>query len=92
MEIRMNQKIGVGAAVVVGAVTVVGTVAKAVSCYGRKRFYEGLDVGKLISDFTTAEKFTKDQAEMHRKYEKLKEKYEELSADYSDMRDFYEGE
>lgn len=99
MKIKMNKRIGIGAAVAVGVVAVVGAVAKAVSEYGRKNFYKGLDVGKLIGDFTTAEKFAHKQAELHRKYdslckehEKLREEYDELSAEYNDILGYYEGE
>lgn len=99
MRIKMNKKIGIGAAVAVGTFAVVSAVAKAVSEYGRKRFYKELDVGKLIGDFTTAEKFAHKQAELHRKYdslqrehEKLREEYDEISAEYSDILGYYEGE
>ena len=99
MKIRMNKKIGIGAAVAVGAVAIVGAVAKAFGEHGRKSFYKGLDVGKLIGDFTTAEKFAHRQAEMHRKYdalckehEVLKECYDDLSSEFDEMVDFYEGE
>lgn len=98
MKIKMNKKIGIGAAAV-GVVAVAGIIAKAVSEYGRNSFYKGLDVGKLIGDFTTAEKFSHKQAELHRKYdtlqrehEKLKEEYDELSAEYDDIFGYYEGE
>ena len=99
MKIRMNKKIGIGVAVAVGAVAVVGAVAKAFGEHGRKSFYKGFDTGKLIGDFTTAEKFAHRQAEMHRKYdalqcehEKLREEYDELSAEYNDILGYYEGE
>ena len=99
MRIKMNKKFGIGAAVAVGAVAVVGTVAKAFGEHGRKSFYKGLDVGKLIGDFTTAEKFAHKQAELHRKYdvlckehEHLREEYDELSAEYNDILGYYEGE
>ena len=99
MKIRMNKKIGIGASVAIGAVAVVGAVAKAFGEHGRKSFYKGLDVGKLIGDFTTAEKFAHKQAELHRKYddlqhenEKLREDYDELSAKYNDILGYYEGE
>ena len=99
MKIRMNKKIGIGAAVAVGAVAVVGAVAKAFGEHGRKSFYKGLDIGKLIGDFTTAEKFAHKQAELHRKYdvlckehEHLREEYDELSAEYNDILGYYEGE
>ena len=99
MKIRMNKKIGIGAAVAVGAVAVVGAVAKAFGEHGRKSFYKGLDIGKLIGDFTTAEKFAHKQAELHRKYdvlckehEQLREEYDELSAEYNEILGYYEGE
>ena len=99
MRIKMNKKIGIGAAVAVGAVAVVGAVAKAFGEHGRRSFYKGLDVGKLIGDFTTAEKFAHKQAELHRKYdvlckehEHLREEYDELSAEYNDILGYYEGE
>lgn len=99
MKIRMNKKIGIRVAVTVGAIAIVGAVAKAFGEHGRRSFYKGLDVGKLIGDFTTAEKFTHKQAELHRKYdtlqrehEKLKEEYDELSAEHNDILDYYEGE
>ena len=99
MKIRMNKKIGIGAAVAVGTVAVVGTVAKAFGEHGRKSFYKGLDMGKLIGDLTTAEKFSHKQTELHREYdtlqrehEKLREDYDELSAEYNDILGYYEGE
>ena len=99
MKIKMNKKFGIGAAVAVGAVAVVGAVAKAFGEHGRKSFYKGLDVGKLIGDFTTAEKFAHKQAELHRKYdvlckehEHLREEYDELSVEYNDILGYYEGE
>lgn len=99
MRIKMNKKISIGAAVAVGTFAVVSAVAKAFSEHGRKSFYKGLDVGKLIGDFTTAEKFAHKQAEMHRKYdalqcehEKLKEDYDEISAEYNEILEYYEGE
>ena len=99
MKIRMNKKIGIGAAVAVGTITVVGAVAKAFDEHGRRSFYKGFDTGKLIGDFTTAEKFAHKQAELHMKYdslqrehEKLREEYDELSAEYNDILGYYEGE
>lgn len=99
MRIKMNKKIGIGVAVAVGAVAIVGAVAKAFGEHGRKSFYKGFDTGKLIGDFTTAEKFAHKQAELHRKYddlqrelEKLREDYDELSAEYNDILGYYEGE
>ena len=95
----MNKKIGIGAAVAVGSVAIIGAIARAVTNYGTKYFYKGLDTGKLIGDFTTAEKFAHKQTELHRKYdalqrehEKLKEDYDELSAEYNDILGYYEGE
>ena len=99
MKIRMNKKIGIGAAVAVGAVAVVGAAAKAFDEHGRRNFYKGFDIGKLIGDFTTAEKFAHKQAELHRKYDALykehdilKECYDDLSSEFDEMVDFYEGE
>ncbi len=98
MKIKMNKKIGIGAAAV-GAIAVVGIIAKAFGEHDRKSFYKELDVGKLIGDFTTAEKFAHKQAELHRKYdnlqrehENLKDEYDELSAEYNDILGYYEGE
>ena len=99
MRIRMNKKIGIGAAVTVGTIAVIGAVAKAFDEHGRQSFYKGLDVGKLIGDFTTAENFSHKQAELHRKYDtlqrdykKLNDEYDELSAEYNDILRYYEGE
>ena len=99
MKIKMNKKIGIGAAVAVGAVAVVSAVTKAFDEHGRRSFYKGFDVGKLIGDLTTAEKFAHKQAELHRKYdalykehEELKEYYDSLSSEFDEMVDFYEGE
>lgn len=99
MKIKMNKKIGIGAAVAVGAFAVVGAVTKAFDEHGRRSFYKGFDMGKLIGDLTTAEKFAHKQAELHRKYdalykehEVLKERYDDLSSEFDEMVDFYEGE
>ena len=98
-KIRMNKKIGIGAAVAVGVAAAAGAVIKALDEYSTKCFYKGFDTGKLIGDFTTAEKFAHRQAELHRKYdllqrehEKLKEDYDELSGEYNDILEYYEGE
>ena len=99
MRIRMNKKIGIGAAVAVGAVAVVSVAAKALDEYGRKRFYNGFDIGKLVGDFTTAEHFSHKQAEMRRKYEllrrdneELQERYDSLMTEFNDLQDYCEGE
>lgn len=99
MRIRMNKKIGIGAAVAVGAVAVASAVVKAFDEYGRKNFYNGFDIGKLVGDFTTAEHFSHKQAEMRRKYESLRkdneelqERYDSLMTEFNDLQDYYEGE
>ena len=98
MKIKMNKKIGVGIAAV-SVVSVIGAVAKAFDEHGRKSFYKGFDVGKLIGDLTTAEKFAHKQTELRRKYDEistqldeLEARYDDLMTDYNEMQDFYEGE
>ena len=91
MRIRMNKKIGIGAAVAVGAGAVVSAVVKAFDEYGRKNFYNGFDIGKLVGDFTTAEHFSHKQAEMCRKNEELQERYDSLMTEFNDLQDYYEG-
>ena len=85
----MNKKIGIGAAVAVGAVAVVSAVVRAFDEYGRKNFYNGFDIGKLVGDFTTAEKFSHKQAEMRKKYDSLCKDYDELESDYHKLMTAY---
>ncbi|MBP3760441.1 MAG: hypothetical protein J6I55_03035 [Ruminococcus sp.] len=78
----MNKKIGIGAIAAVSAVAVVSAVVKAFDEYGRKNFYNGFDIGKLVGDFTTAEHFSHKQAEMRKKYDSLCKDYDELESNY----------
>lgn len=93
MRIRMNKKVGIYTAAAVGTAAVLSIAVKAVGEYGRKSFYKGFDIGKLIGDFTTAESFSRKQSEMHRKYESLRREHENLQERYDSlMTEYYEGE